>query len=248
MRPARRGGPDFGSAFTFGGRIPSGLGLLIALILVATVGSWLTGNRGWAALVPGLLVRGEIWRFVSWAFVQSDPLTLLFGGFMLFSIGGQLSFVWGEKRLLATFAGLTLGASFVTVVLALFWAPANSPHLGMWPVVNGLIFMWAMLFPDRQVNIWGILPVTGKTIALLLVFGTLLYGLAAGGIAGLGAFTPHFAALGIGYALSRGNLPTRRWKLQAREWLAEREFKRRSKHLKVIKKNGSKDEPPRWMN
>ena len=49
-------------------------------------------------------------------------------------------------------------------------------------------------------------------------------------------------------AMVRGpGLPTRRWKLQAREWKAEREFKRRSKHLKVVDKDG-KDDPPRWMN
>jgi hypothetical protein len=96
------------------------------------------------------------------------------------------------------------------------------------------------------VNIWGILPLTGRTLALLVVFGTFLYGLAAGGVVGLVAFTPHFAALAIGWALSRRRLSTRRWRLQLREWWREREFKRRSRHLKVIRKNGQ--DRPRWLN
>lgn len=243
-----RRSPDLGSAFTFGGRIPSSLGLLLVLILVATVGSWVTRDNGWAVLVPGLVLGGQVWRLVSWAFVQSDPLTLLFGGFMLYSIGQQLAFTWSERRLLGTFLGLAAGATVVTVVAAIVWPPANRPHLGMWPVVNGFLLMWAMMYPDRQVSIWGVLPLTGKTLALLVVFGTVLYGLAGGGFPGLGGFVPHFAALALGWALSRGGrLPTRRWKLQAREWWAEREFRRRSKHLKVIRKDG-KDDPPRWMN
>jgi membrane associated rhomboid family serine protease len=244
----RRSALDLGSAFTFGGRIPPALGLLIVLVLVATVGSWVSRNQGWAALVPALLVRGQLWRLVSWAFVQNDPLTLLFGGFMLYSLGQQLSLVWSERRLLLTFLGLAAGASVITTLAALVWPVAGTPHLGMWPVVNGLVLCWAMLYPDRQVNIWGVLPLTGKTLALLVVFGTVLYGLAGGGIDGLGAYLPHFAALALGYLLMRGpGLPTRRWKLQAREWMAEREFRKRSKHLKVVHKDG-KDEPPRWMN
>lgn len=245
-RPRR--GSDVRDAFTFGGRVPPGLGILLVLVLVASVGSWVMRSQGWAALVPGQILQGEVWRLFSWAFVQSDPLTLLFGGFMLYTLGQQLSLVWSERRLVGTFLGLAVGASVITVLAALVWAPANSVHLGMWPVVNGLLLMWAMLYPDRQVSIWGVLPLTGRTLALLVVFGTVLYGIAGGGIQGLGAYLPHFAALLLGWALSRGvGLPTRRWKLQAREWLSEREFKRRSKHLKVVRKNG-KDEPPRWMN
>ncbi len=248
MARPRRSALDLGGAFTFGGRVPPGLGLLLVLVLVATVGSWVTRDQGWAALVPALLIRGQLWRLVSWAFVQGDPLTLLFGGFMLYSLGQQLALVWSERRLVVTFLGLAAGASVITFLVALAWPAADVPHLGMWPVVNGLVLCWAMLYPDRQVNIWGVLPLTGKTLALLVVFGTVLYGLAGGGIVGLGAYVPHFSALALGFVLMRGGgLPTRRWKLQAREWMAEREFRKRSKHLKVVRKDG-KDEPPRWMN
>ncbi len=95
-------------------------------------------------------------------------------------------------------------------------------------------------------SIWGVLPVTGKTVALLVVFGTILYGLAGGGLVGIGAFVPHFAALAIAYGLSRG-ISTRRLRLRARDWWNERAFRRRAKHLKVVQKDGHGG-PPRWMN
>jgi len=97
------------------------------------------------------------------------------------------------------------------------------------------------------VSLMMVLPVTGRTLGLLVVFGTVLWGLAAGGIAGLGAFALHLFALAVAWVLSRGRLPTRRWKMQLRDWWSEREFRRRAKHLKVIRKDGS-DEPPRWLN
>jgi membrane associated rhomboid family serine protease len=236
---------DLGRAFTFGGRVPGGLGLLLATILVATVGAWVLGLKGAAALDPvAILTSGQAWRLVTWAFVQGDPFTLLFGGLMLYWLVPQLSYTWGERRVLGLWLGITFGASVVTLALALVWPPARLPHLGLWPTANALLLMWAMLYPEQQVNIWGVLPVTGRTLALMVVFGTVLYGLA-------GAFTPHFAALGLGWFLGRGRLPTGRWKLQARDWWAEREFKRKSRHLKVVDKGGrdkDKDEPPRWMN
>jgi hypothetical protein len=248
VRGARRD-PQLPQGFTFGGRVPATVGLLLVLLVGATLAGWITGRSGIAALVPELVIRGEVWRLVSWAFVQprGDVLGLLFGGFMIFSFGQQLAYVWSERRFLGTFVALALAASVGATVLAAIWAPANQPHLGIWPVANGLLLAWAMIYPDRQISIWGVLPVTGKTLGLLVVLGTVLYGLAAGGIPGLGAFAPHFCALAMAYVLSRGRLPTRRWKLQAKEWWAEREFKRRSKHLKVIRKNGQ-DDPPRWMN
>jgi hypothetical protein len=34
----------------------------------------------------------------------------------------------------------------------------------------------------------------------------------------------------------------------ARGWLAERDAKRRARHLKVVKKDGEDGERPRWLN
>src|SRR5512147_2635219 len=96
-RPRRSG--DLRRSLTFGGRVPASLGLLLALIVVATVASWILRNQGWAVLSPAAIVRaGEVWRLVTWAFVQDHPLTLLFGGLMLYSFGSQLSYDWGEGR------------------------------------------------------------------------------------------------------------------------------------------------------
>ena len=134
--------------------------------------------------------------------------------------------------------------------MALWAAGAPVPtHVGMWPVVMGLLLMWSLRYPDQQLSFWGVLPMTGRVMAIVVVAGTVLYGLAAGGIAGLFAFAPHFAALFLGWALSRARfgVSLRRWKLAWRDFRLERQVRRRSRHLKVVRKNG-KDEPPSWLN
>jgi len=230
--------------FTFGGRVPAGLGAILALGLAATVWAWLDrGLMQLSALAPTAVQRGEVWRLVTWPFVQDDPLTLLFGGFILWTFGQQLSFVWSERRLVWRFFETVLGAGLLTTLLAMFWEPAARPHLGIWPVANALLFAWAMIHPDRQLNIWGVLPVTGRTLALLVVFGTVLYGLASGGLSGIGFFAPHLFAIAIAWVRSRG--PGGGWR-RAKTWWREREA-RRARHLKVVEKGGT-DERPRWMN
>ncbi len=242
---ARRSG-DLQRFFTFGDRVPAAVGLVLSLMLVASVWGWIDPElQAFAALAPVLIQRGQLWRLVSWPFFQNDPFTLLFGGLMIYWLGQQLAFVWSERRFLLRFFGYAAFASLATTLLAFVWAPASLVHIGIWPVANALIVSWAMLYPDRQVNVWGILPITGRTAALLVVGGTVLYGLAAGGLRGIGTFSVHLFAIGAAWLLSRGAVRGP-WR-EAKQWWSEREQKRRSKHLKVVKKDGS-DDRPRWLN
>lgn len=244
---ARPSGLQLPRFLTFGDRVPPSVGLVLALMLVGSVWGWLEPEfQVAAALSPVMLARGQVWRLVSWPFVQNDPFALLFGGFMLYWLGQQLSFVWSERRFLLRFFGYAVFASVATTLVALVWAPASSAHLGVWPVANALIVSWALLYPERQVNVWGILPITGKTAAWLVVGGTFLYGIAAGGLRGIGIFTPHLAAVAAAWLLSRG-LGVGGALRDARGWLAERDAKRRARHLKVVKRDGEGDRP-RWLN
>jgi len=89
-----------------------------------------------------------------------------------------LALVWQVPdgvALEARFLGYTVGAGVLTTLLAVVWPDARMiGHLGVWPVANAMIVAWAMLYPDRQVNIWGVLPLTGKTLALVVLGGTVL--------------------------------------------------------------------------
>ncbi len=242
-----RGGRGIGEFFTFGGRVPAGLGVLLAAVLAGSVYGWVDQRfPSLAALSPVAIARGELWRLLTWPLVN-DLLGLLFGGYMLYNFGRQLAWMWGEGRLVARFLALTLGSAIAATLLSLLWAPASSPHGGMWPVVMALVFAWALQNPDRPLSFFGVLPFSGKTLARLIVFGTVLFGIASGrGLEGIGGFVPHLSALGIAWLLEgrRGGGDGLR---RAKAWWRERERQRRARHLKVVGRNGS-GERPRWMN
>jgi len=248
-RPRRSG--DLRNSFTFGGRIPASVGLLLVLVAVATVGSWLARDLAWAALVPGVLRSGQLWRLVTWPLVQEEPMALIFGGLTLYFFGPQLAYDWGEGRFLWTNLVLTLGSAFLTLLVAALLGVGFS-YVGIWPLVDGLILLWALRYQDQQILLFFVLPVTGRLLALITVATNalfLLWGVARFGIAGLVQFTPPVAALLIAWVLTRTGLrlPLRRWKLAWRDFRLERQMRRRSRHLKVVRKNGQ-DEPPRWLN
>jgi membrane associated rhomboid family serine protease len=242
---ARRG--DLSSFFTFGGRVPASVGLLLVVMLVSSVAASVDPRvLDFSALAPELVRRGQLWRLVTWPFVQGDVFALLFVGFMLWWLGQQLSYAWSERRFVTRFLWYTIGAGVGTTILSFVFDSASVAHIGAWPVALALLVAWAMLFPDSQVNIWGVLPVTGRTMALLVLGGTVLAVVMTGRLHGFGGFAPHLVAIGIAWVQSRG-VGGRRIGWQARQWWADREMRRRAKHLKVVRKDGSGDRP-RWMN
>jgi membrane associated rhomboid family serine protease len=218
-------------------------------MLAGSVWGWLDPHvRAATFLWPEAILQGQLWRLVTWPFVHADPFALLFGGYMLYWVGEQLSFVWSEQRFLARFLGLTLFAAVATTVVAFLWPPLRDlRHTGMWPVANALLVSWALLYPDRQLNFWGVLPFTGRILPWLVLGGTILFGISEGGIIGILNFTPHLFALGAAWLLARG-FGVGGALRDARGWLAERDAKRRARHLKVVKRDGEKDDRPRWLN
>jgi membrane associated rhomboid family serine protease len=235
----RRARTDVRQTFTFGGRLPAGLGLLLSLIVVASVVAWLRpGTAGLLALMPALVREGEIWRLVTWVFVQDSPITLLFVGIMLWQFGQQLLYLWGERAFLVRFLGVSLAIGVVTSLVGWALPGARIVHLNAWPTVEALFLAWLLYYPDQVVNYFFI-RLDGRTSAIALVGLTVLWAV----FAGPAHFVPHFAGLGIGWLLVRGRMP--RWGRARQSW-TDWQLKRRARHLKVVRKNGT--DRPRWMN
>ncbi len=239
MRPARR----FEDAFSFGGRVPWPVGLLVAIIVVASLaGAVVPGLRAFAALAPELLVRGEPWRLVTWAFIESEPLNLVFACLVLWWLGRDLSFAWGPRRLFAVYLGLAAGAAAATTVLgAVSPLLSTAAYLGSWPVVAALTLGWGLIYPDRQIMLYMVLPVTGRTLAWITVGGTVLFVVFS---RALGPYVPHLAAeaLIFGYVRLSGRRRSRGPRFRPWDRLRRNRFK-------VIRADRDPDaEKPRWLN
>jgi membrane associated rhomboid family serine protease len=244
VRAARR----IGQGLTFGGRVPASVGALIALTALLSLAG-VVGERNGLSLVrlalfsPEAVWEGEIWRLVTWVFFETDPLSLLFGGLMLYWFGKDLAHAWGERRFVLVYLGIAAAAAAATCLAALLW-PAllrGGRALGPWPVVDAMVVAWALLFPDRQILVWFALPVGGRSLLYLTVGGTLLYA----AFAGFAPYAPHLAAEGLMALYVRGVRPGR-W---LRGWRPFDRLRRKRGKFKVIHVDRDPDrDRPRWLN
>src|SRR5687767_8382005 len=180
-------------------RVPAAVAVLIGLTLLFTIVGAVGTRNGVplleaAALVPALVWAGQAWRLLTWVFVETQALSLVFGCLALWFLGRDLVSTWGPGRFLGVFLVLTAATGAATTLLALLFSDLRVfPFLGMWPLVDALIIAWGLLFPGRQILIYFVIPVQGRALVPVTVGGTVLFAL----LYGLVPFIPHFLAEGL---------------------------------------------------
>jgi len=175
---------------TLGGRTPLPVGALLALAALATAAGTVSPPLGrWLILqvpepgTPVAAVASEPWRLVTWSFFQgplpSSLLSLLFGGFLLARLGGELARAWGPRRLLWWCLALSAGGGGLSLlVLAPFGWPVG--WFGLWPVVNALVVSWGLAFPRRPLGWLGLAQVRGGVAAWAVTVATPLWAVLLG--------------------------------------------------------------------
>ncbi|NLH97451.1 MAG: rhomboid family intramembrane serine protease [Clostridiaceae bacterium] len=116
------------------------------------------------ALVPELVLKGEVWRLVTFLFIpmSSHPFWIIFTLYFYYMIGTSLEHEWGAFKfnvyyfigVLGTIAGAFLGGRRTSTFLNL-----------------SLIFAFAYLFPNYQIMIFFFFPVKIKYLALFYAAG-----------------------------------------------------------------------------
>lgn len=235
MRPGRSG-----ELLTLGGRVPPSVGGLILGLVGVSLAAHLTRTVALGVLAPQAVLEGEVWRLVTWTLLESSPISLLFAALTLYWFGRDLAWAWGSRRLLLTWAGFGAASGLAVVLLSLLLPMPGAA--GPWAVISSLMVAWGLLYPERQMSIWGVLPLSGAQLVWVTIGGTLFFG----AFYGMRSMAPHLAAEGLMLLWFRGLSPRGAWQ-SFRMWLGQRRMRRRAQHLRVVKKNG-KGDPPQWLN
>jgi membrane associated rhomboid family serine protease len=172
--------------FSFGGRLPWAVGLLLsatlALSLAVAFGDRHAGGLfDLVALVPAKIWRLQLWRVVTWSFVEPTPLGLIFGCLFLYWFGADLAGEWGSVRFLRVFGSVMLVAAGATCLVAQVDPPIlDYPYLGTWALTTALVVAWGLWFPDRVVRLYFVLPIRGWWLAWFTVAITVIYAIYKG--------------------------------------------------------------------
>jgi membrane associated rhomboid family serine protease len=235
--------------FTFGGRMPPVVGALIAVTVALSLASSPALRFGdrlleLGLLVPGEVLRGQVWRVVTWAFFAARPLELVFGCLCLYWFARDLVAGWGEWRFLAVYLGVAATAGLLlTAAMPLV---GGAPAMGLpFSGVNAcalvaMVLLWALLNPTRQINFYFVFPMQGRVLALITVGATVLFALWNGVAAMMPEFAAEAAALGYLYAW----LPLERAARRARKPRPRRP----PTSFQVWDDKKQQFRPPKWMN
>ncbi len=228
--------------FSFGGPMtPS-----VKIILIAAVAGFFLQAitqrffgfylEPWLGLVPYLVThRFFLWQPLTYLFLHAGVFHLAFNLLVLWMFGCELERVWGSRFFLKYFFVCGIGAG---VFVALLTSSSLVPTIGASGALYGLLLAYGLLFPDRKILLWFVLPVRAKHFVLFIgavaFYSTLT--LPGSGISHLA----HLSGLAIGYLYLRGWGHFRRLHRRYLEW----KLKRMKKKFRVINGGNDQDKPP----
>jgi membrane associated rhomboid family serine protease len=180
--------------------------------------------------IPGAALR-QPWSVLTFPLVHREPLTLLFILLTLFFFGGPLEERWGGQGFLRFVGVSALGGVLLALLLALIEPPMGQmPLAGFAGAIYGMLLALALYWPDMEINIWGIIPVKAKWLALVSAVIGFIFAVQSGGagLAHLGAFGTAFLYLKSPWApRGWGEIAARRAPLKAQQraaaaWMGKR--------------------------
>ncbi|MBI1803590.1 MAG: rhomboid family intramembrane serine protease [Ignavibacteriae bacterium] len=161
----------------------------------------------------------QMWQLFTYMFMHGGFMHLLFNMFALWMFGMELENVWGSKKFLAYYLVCGLGAGLSNLFIGPFFGPGG-PTVGASGAIYGVLIAFGMMFPDRPIFVYFLLPIRARYFVLIYIFLELYAGVTSSpdGIA-------HFAHLGgaaVGYVyllIDRKRLPFQnvflRWRGQS---------------------------------
>lgn len=203
--------------------------LAIALIAGSVIGALFKPVLVLVALVPEGVLRGFVWQLVTYAFIETSPMGVIFGALITWSIGGALEMMWGRRRMLFFLGGVVALAAAFTVLLSLVLPGLVREAYAGGTVMTGALWVAYGLHIGRgPANFWGV-PTTGNVLALIGVGFVFLNA----AFAGLSTVIPSAFALLFTFLYTRGFRPSELW-TRFRSWQLQRELNKRSAHLRSI--------------
>lgn len=132
------------------------------------------------------------WQLVTYMFLHGGFFHLLLNMFALWMFGMELENIWGQKRFLTYYMLCGIGAGLCNLFIAPLFTTVG-PTVGASGAIYGILVAFGYLFPDRNIYIYGVLPVKAK---YLVIFYMLIEVFSVAG--GTNSGIAHMAHLGGG--------------------------------------------------
>ncbi len=112
------------------------------------------------ALFP-LEMGFQPWQLFTYMFMHADFMHIFFNMFALWMFGMELENTWGSKKFLIYYILCGLGGGVANLFVAPLFTQV-APTIGASGAVYGILLAFGMMFPDRLIYIYFLLPIKAK--------------------------------------------------------------------------------------
>ena len=137
------------------------------------------------------------WQLVTYQFLHGNFSHILFNMLALWMFGMEIEELWGPKRFLLFYLAAGVGGGLVQLIMSALMDGRPAPTIGASGAIFGVMIAFALMFPDRYVYVYFLIPVKAKyLIGFMIIFNLLAVNDDGGGVAYLchigGALTGFF--------------------------------------------------------
>ncbi len=147
-----------------------------------------------------------LWQLATYMFLHGGFFHIAFNMLALWMFGAELESLWGTQKFLRFYFITGIGAAIMTTLVG---PNSYTVTIGASGAIYGLLAAYGLLFPDRVILLYFVLPIRAKYLVLILGLITFWSSISAtgGGI----AHVAHLGGMIFGWLYLRGpRLP--RWR------------------------------------
>ena len=216
----------------FNSYFPAGVKWLIVsnvvmFLLIALFGRWIGDDVRLLDLAPVAVVfHLALWQFVTYLFIHSGIIHLLFKMLSWWMFGVPLEQAWGTRRFLRYYFLCGVGAGLCDVALHAAVGNWGTRTVGASGAIYGLLMAFGVLFPNQTVLMGFLFPIKAKY--MVMIYGAIELLLAFSVNDGVSNIA-HLGGMIFGYVYLKGRLPRVRlpdWRQAYRQWKLQRAKKK----------------------
>ncbi|MBN1960823.1 MAG: rhomboid family intramembrane serine protease [Deltaproteobacteria bacterium] len=184
--------------------------ILLIAILVLSLGASI-GERKFGFGISMLdfridnVLAGELWRLVTYPFVEGSPFGLILSMIVLWFFGNWFEQRWGARDYIRFFAISSIGAALLAIPLSYifnFILPFTDLGVAQGPdaALDAMLVAMAFSSADSKILFGFILPMRAKTLVFLLLGIVIIFGIQTGAA----TLSIHVGGMIAGYLLVTG--------------------------------------------
>lgn len=140
----------------------------------------------------------QIWQLFTYMFMHGDFWHLLLNMFALWMFGMDLENDWGSKRFAWYYFLCGLGAGISNLLISPLFG-TSGPTIGASGAVYGILLAFGMMYPNRPIFVYFLLPIQAKYFVILYL-ALELYNGVTGTMDGIAHFA-HLGGAAVGFLI-----------------------------------------------